>query len=265
MDKTMIAGEPKPHRNGCVQSGAELLSRRAVLFGASATGVLSAVGMSLADESPVVETASPGTPVSAIATRPMLPRRESYAFDIMAFGLVLGRHVLRFEGDDSAFVVHHQIEAEVKPLGIPIYAFDHDSSEHFEAGRLTKFESQTLDGGSSFFVEGDAVEDRFEIRNRKGVFEAPADVMPGSFWTPVCLTREVLIEPKRGRLKQTIVHNTERLMMPASDGERPFTRYTISGILKGYVDYDDDQEWIGCTFETQGTEVSYRPRNGDKS
>ncbi len=235
------------NRPGWPRGGGKI-SRRAFIVGGASAGLLKTAGAPLS-ASPLIK-----------GPLPVPTPRRSFSFDIMGLGLVIGRHDVRIDGTEPAFSVSHRIFAEVAPFGISLYIFDHESTERFVDGRMVELNCRTREGDSTFFLEGEAIGDEFEIRGRKATRRAPADILVGSFWTPVMLTRSHLIEPKRGRLRETVIHSEQRLTERVGGEMRSFTRYVVSGVLKGHVDYDDSQQWIGCAFETKGTDIVYRYR-----
>jgi hypothetical protein len=181
-------------------------------------------------------------------------------FDVFREGEVIGAHEVDFALSGEALSVETRIEVEVRILGVKLFEFRHNGTEVWADGRLQKFDSETLDDDSKFFVVGRAEADGFRMTNRKAVEMAPADIMVASYWTPEIARRRQLIDPQRGRVKEQQLLGKDIVKVLVGSTTVDATRYTISGVSNGWVAYDDRGRWLAAEMNKKGSEILYRAR-----
>jgi len=179
-------------------------------------------------------------------------------FDILMGDDVIGTHQVEFDGFGDDLLVETRIEIEVKFLFLTLFEYSHRSAETWKADRLEAFASNTNDNGRLDSVIGQARDDGFEVRGRKGTILAPADIMVGSFWNPEVISHDLLIDPQKGTLKEQVILDRERTTLSIGGKPRPVTRYRLSSVLDGEIYYDDRGQWVGGNFEKKGTNIRYR-------
>lgn len=181
-------------------------------------------------------------------------------FDIVREGDVIGAHAVDFALSGETLSVTTHIEVEVRILGVKLFEFRHYGTEVWADGRLQKFESETLDDDSEFFVDGRAEADGFRMSNRKAVEMAPADIMVASYWTPEIARRAQLIDPQRGRVREQQLLGKDMVKVAVGSTIVDATRYTISGVNNGWVAYDDRGRWLAAELNKKGSDILYRAR-----
>jgi hypothetical protein len=181
-------------------------------------------------------------------------------FDVIRAGDVIGAHEVDFGLAGDALSVTTRIEVEVRVLNVKLFEFRHNGTEVWADGRLQKFDSETLDDDSKFFVVGRATADGFRMTNRKGVQMAPADIMVGSYWTPEIARETLLIDPQRGRLKEQQLVAKDAIRIPVASASVEAIRYTLTGLTDGWVAYDDRGRWIAAELKKKGSDIQYRLR-----
>lgn len=181
-------------------------------------------------------------------------------FDVLRGDRVVGHHEVDFRVAGSRLQVETRIDVAVSVLAVVVFRYRHLGIETYEGDRLVRFESETDDDGARFRVHGDARPDGFAIATAKGMALAPSDILVGSYWTPRVIEHRLLIDPKRGRVKEQVVSGRERITVAVQGTARAATRYRVSGILTGTVAYDDDGHWVAATLVSKGSEIVYRLR-----
>lgn len=181
-------------------------------------------------------------------------------FDVFREGDVIGAHEVDFALSGEALSVATRIEVEIRILGVKLFELRHNGTEVWADGRLQKFDSETLDDDSKFFVVGRAEADGFRMTNRKAVEMAPADIMVASYWTPEIARRRQLIDPQRGRVKEQQLLGKDIVKVSVGSTTVDATRYTISGVSNGWVAYDDRGRWLAAEMNKKGSEILYRAR-----
>lgn len=232
-----------------------LFSRRRLLVSAAAT-VLAATGGRTAR---TAQTAAPSmVPGAAAALK--AASASPLTFDVVWGGDIIGVHAVRFEVAGDELRVRNTIDLAVTVLWITAFSYLHHSTELWRGGRLVSFESETLDNGRTDTVKGEARNGGFEVAGRKGTLMAPADIIPGTFWNPEIISRDVVLDPKKGTLEEQVVHGRDRIRITVDGKPRTVTRYRLDSILDGAIDYDDQGRWAGAWFKKKGGRVEYRLR-----
>lgn len=181
-------------------------------------------------------------------------------FDVLRAGDVIGSHRVDFGAAQNGLAVRTRIDIEVRVLGVKAFEFRHDSTELWADGRLQKFDSETLDDDREFVVHGVAASDGFQITHKKGSELAPADIMVGSYWTPEIAKQKLLMDAKRGTLKQQRLVSKDTVALMIGNSPVEATRYTLSGLTNGWVAYDRRGRWLSAELKKKGTDILYRLR-----
>jgi hypothetical protein len=226
------------------------VARRRVLSGLGASALAAAVLLGS-------DRAGRAAPA---AVRPTLPASPPppIRFEVLRGSEVIGSHVVDFQGGGSDFSVRTRIDITVRVLGVTAFAFKHDSTERWRDGMLQAFDSKTNDDGGEFFVIGRATADGFKITHRKGEETGPADIMVGSYWTPLIARQAQLIDPQRGRVKEQQLLSTDMLAVPVANNTVEATRYRVVGVTDGWVAYDATGRWLAAELRKKGSDILYR-------
>lgn len=192
----------------------------------------------------------------AVPSVPPFPIR----FDVLRAGDVIGSHRVDFDATQHGLAVRTQIDIEVRVLGVKAFEFRHDSTELWADGRLQKFDSETLDDDSRFFVNGFATTEGFHVTNKKGSELAPADIMVGSYWTPEIARQTLLMDAQRGTLRQQRLVGRETVALVIGSSPVEATRYTLAGLTNGWVAYDRYGRWLSAELKKKGSDILYRLR-----
>ena len=227
------------------------LSRRQALRGL-AGGVL-ATGTLL-----LPAAACGGATAAPVPSRLPASLPPAVRFDVLRGNDPIGSHQVDFQGSINDFSVRTRIDIAVRLLGVTVFVFRHDSTEHWREGRLHTFESKTTDDDSEFFVSGHATVDGFSVTHRKGTELAPADIMVASYWTPSIARQTQLIDPQRGRVKPQQLLGTDTLKVPVAGKPVETSRYEVTGVTEGWVAYDASGRWLAAMVRKKGTDIVYR-------
>jgi hypothetical protein len=181
-------------------------------------------------------------------------------FDVIRAGDVIGSHRVDFVPGEEGYDVRTRIDIEVRVLGLKVFTYNNDSTEVWRGGRLVRFDSETQDDDSKFFVRGRAERDSFRIENRNGVQQAPATIMVASYWTPEIARRTELLDPQRGRVKTQQMLGQDVINLNLANGAIQATRYRLVGITDGWVAYDRQGTWVAAELHKKGSDILYRPQ-----
>lgn len=227
------------------------LGRRSLLRGLAAAAVAAHPMLMLNGDKALAQAAGP---------RPRLPGRNPppILFDVVRNHDVIGTHRVEFQGNPGEFSVRTIIDINVRMLGVTVFVYRHDSTERWKGGLLQAFDSKTTDDDSEFVVTGRAEAGAFRVVNRKGTEMAPADIMVGSYWTPVIAQQSQLIDPQRGRVKPQQLLSADKMSIQAGTNSIQATRYQVTGVIDGWVAYDAGGRWVAAELKKKGADISYR-------
>lgn len=226
---------------------ASMPSRRRVIAGSAAAAAAAALPIGGARSQPISTALLP----SGLA--------EDLTFAVIVAGMTSGSHSVSFHRQADRLIVRNRIDIVVAPLGLRLFEYQHRSEETFVGDRLVEFDSETLDDDSMFRVHGRATAAGFEVIGRRGTATAASDILVASFWTPAIFSRDVLIDPQRGTLKRQTIHEQRAVTVTLAGRPVAATRYRVSGIVAGSVDYGSDGRWLGATFQKKAVDIVYRP------
>lgn len=173
---------------------------------------------------------------------------QSAEFVVLRGGDPIGTHRAEVEvvGDETR--VHVSIALDVAFGPIPLYRYRHDSREIWRDGRLIRLESRTDDDGEMLTLSVRSVPGGLRVDGSKGVFTAPADTVPTSYWTPALAADRPLLDSQIGRLLDVV-------RVPLGPG-----RWRLEGELNLDIAYSPQGRWTGLSFRHKGSDFLYVPR-----
>ena len=187
-------------------------------------------------------------------------------FTVFRGGSEMGHHHTRFSVEDDALRVDIQIRLTATFAGITVFRYTHDSVERWQDGRLVSIDTETYDDGREYRVRGHADGDVFRIlEGRDGPWEAPADIIPTSYWHIGCVRNERLLHTQYG---EPFVVSTQRLgreSITAAGRTIAADRYRLTASLVVDVWYNPADQWAKLAFEARGAQVDYVLDAGDGS
>ena len=136
------------------------------------------------------------------------PSTRDLSFQVMADGMTIGHHRIRFrqEGRDLHALIQVDLAVSLGPL--TLFSLRHRSHEIWREGRLIALETTTDDDGEDFWVSGRATPQGFWIESNRGSHLAPPEAMPASYWHRGSLDSPTLIDTQDGTV---IANRTEFL------------------------------------------------------
>ena len=84
--------------------------------------------------------------------------------------------------------------------------------------------------------------------------------MVGSYWRPEIARQRLLIDPKRGRLKEQHLLAKDKVTVPVGSASVEATRYTVEGLTNGWVACDSGGRWLSAELKAKGSDILYRLR-----
>lgn len=146
----------------------------------------------------------------------------------------VGRHRFTLREADGAREVSSSARMDVKVLGVTVYRYRHEATEHWRGDCLLRLSARTDDGG-----------ERSEVnRTLEGC------AMSFAYWNSAMLARSELLNAQTGRFERITI-------TPLGPG-----RYRLSGTTNPIeLQYSPQGEWIALdTTVAGGRRLSYRLR-----
>lgn len=223
------------------------ITRRSLVAGLAATPLLAAL--------------PGGLPLARAAQMPSLE------FDILRKGSTIGTHRVTAETSAQGLSVGIETDIHVRVLGITAYRYRHEAREDWRrdgAGlRLAALRTRTDDDGEIFTVAGRATADAFRIEGVEGATEAPPEIVPASYWTPLVLERDRLLGTKRGNVFPVRIEARGRETIESAGETIEAERFFIDGDPAVSLWFDDERRIRRLAFETRGEFIDYRLRQMD--
>jgi hypothetical protein len=177
------------------------------------------------------------------------------AFDIIRKGDRIGFHAVNVEETgDGGIRVETRIEMQVKFGPIPVFRYEHVSSELWRDGRLESIESKTDNNGKAESLNVRRAGETLLIDGTRFRGEGPGDAIPSSYWNKAIVNTKTLLDTQNGRLIDVRVENLGETPSPAGSQAE---QHRINGTVNLNLWYDGDR-WVGADFVVRGQALTYR-------
>jgi hypothetical protein len=173
---------------------------------------------------------------------------QSAEFVVLRGGTPIGTHRVEVETAGDETRVHVSIALDVAFGPIPLYRYRHDSQEIWRESRLIKLDSRTDDDGDILTLSVRSIPAGLRVEGSKGVFTAPADTVPTSYWNPALAANRPLLDSQIGRLLDVV-------RVPLGPG-----RWRLEGELNLDIAYSPQGRWSGLSFRHKGADFVYVAR-----
>ena len=177
------------------------------------------------------------------------------AFDIMRKGERIGFHAVNVEdAGDGSLRVETRIEMQVKFGPIPVFRYEHNSSEVWRDGRLESIESTTDNNGKAERLNVRRAGETLLIDGTRFQGEGPGDAIPSSYWNKSIVSTKTLLDTQNGRLIGVTVASLGNTPSPTGATAE---QHRITGSVDLNLWYDGDR-WVGADFVVRGQALTYR-------
>jgi len=121
-------------------------------------------------------------------------------FDIYRNNNHIGKHIYSIEKNGSKLLVKSEINFKIKKFGVVIYKYLLNSTEIFENGVLTQFNSTTQQNKKQKYVNMKLENNQYIIDGSSYKGTAPVNYMPGTWWNHSIVSSKAQISPSSGRI-----------------------------------------------------------------
>ncbi|MFA6021518.1 MAG: DUF6134 family protein [Rhodospirillales bacterium] len=181
----------------------------------------------------------------ALAGMPGVPDDGQLDFTVLRNGSPIGNIQFSFESQASHIIVRIRSRILYTLLSLPLYRYEHDSTEVWSQGRFQTMSSKTNDDGKNLDLDVKATEGGVLATLNGKTERLDQATMPASLWNPATYKADVLVDTSTGK----------RLDI---DGEARGGYFTLSGELKRELRYDESGLLQGVRFTARdGSEIRY--------
>lgn len=193
--------------------------------------------------------------ISFIGASPAGASEFDAAFDIFRKGDRIGFHAVDVaETADGGVRVDTRIAMKVKLGPIPVFAYEHVSTEIWRDGKLQSVESTTDNNGKDETLRVTRDGDVLVIDGTRFKGPAPSDVIPSSYWNKAIVSATTLLDTQNGRLIDVKIANLGKTPSPTGV---PAEQHRLTGSVDLNLWYDGAR-WVGADFVVRGQALTYR-------
>jgi hypothetical protein len=177
------------------------------------------------------------------------------AFDIIRKGDRIGFHAVKVEDtSDGGVRVDTRIEMQVKFGPIPVFRYEHMSTETWRGGVLQSVESRTDNNGKAETLTARREGDVLLIDGTRYKGEGPGDAIPSSYWNKAIVSTRTLLDTQNGRLIDVQIENLGETPSPTG---APAEQHKLTGTVDLNLWYAGER-WVGADFVVRGQALTYR-------
>ncbi len=195
--------------------------------------------------------------LAALALAPSIAAAASLdaAFDIIRKGDRIGFHAVKVEDTgDGGVRVDTRIEMQVKFGPIPVFRYEHVSTETWRDGVLQSVESRTDNNGKAESLTARREGDVLLIDGTRYKGEGPGDAIPSSYWNKAIVSTKTLLDTQNGRLIDVQIENLGETPSPTG---APAEQHKLTGTVDLNLWYQGER-WVGADFVVRGQPLTYR-------
>jgi hypothetical protein len=207
----------------------------------------------------------PATAADVEASPPLPPSLDGRTFDVFLDDREVGRHTFRFDGTPDDFTLRSEAEIRVKIAFVTVFRYEHEATERWVDGCMTRLDSQTDDNGDDIAVTGVARETGFSVESGDGGETWDVDCAWGfAYWNPALPGRERLINPQDGNLLEIAWEDLGGRRITVDGIEIAARAWSLKAEeMDIRLYYDDADRWVGLDSRRDGRLVRYRPAESD--
>ena len=177
------------------------------------------------------------------------------AFDIIRKGDRIGYHAVKVEAaGDGGVRVDTRIEMQVKFGPIPVFRYEHVSTENWRGGVLQSVESRTDNNGKSETLTARREGEALLIDGARYKGEGPGDAIPSSYWNKAIVSTRTLLDTQNGRLIDVQIENLGETTSPSGATAE---QHKLTGTVDLNLWYQGER-WVGAAFVVRGQALTYR-------
>lgn len=143
---------------------------------------------------------------------------EVHRFTVDLDGRDIGTHVFTITREGPEIEVRSAADFRVKVLGVPVYRYRHDATEHWSQGCLVSLDSRTERNGRSSTA-----------RWQSGTGADAQCESAFAYWQPSLLDRPRLLNPETGRFEKASLEGDATRRRLSAESVQVELRYSADG------------------------------------
>lgn len=199
-----------------------------------------------------------GAAGAVAAAGPAVAGDHDATFRILRKGEPIGVHVVDVEPTADGFRVETRISMRVRFGPLPVYRYDHASTEIWRDGVIATIDSRTDDNGKKMTMSLRREGEDLVIAGTGFEGRAPLTATPSSYWNKAVVAATTIVNTQNGEL---IDVETASLGVSAAPDGQPAEHFRLAGTVALDLWYDGAR-WVGSNFTIDGEELTYVLESG---
>jgi hypothetical protein len=169
----------------------------------------------------------------------------------------LGTHVVRWAVQGDTVTANISIDLRARVLFLPVYSYEHRSTETWRNGDLAAIDTRTTDDGEKFSVKGTLQGGSFQVASTRFNGAAPLPLAPSSYWNYASLTKPNWINTQSGAVLKIKIVPAGQEQVRTAKGMVQARKYEVTGDVPITLWYDSANVWVKSRFTVNGTTITY--------
>ena len=187
-----------------------------------------------------------------------VPTDGVLAFDIVRNGEAIGTHTYHFDRSDDRTEVRIKTDINFRLFFIPVYRFEHQSTEVWQDGKLASLESSTNENGTPVKLQVHRDEDSLMVYGEDGNLHVDREIIPASLWNRLVLDRSQTLTTISGNVKKFEVEYVGEKELEVRGKKITTQHFRLTGEFERELWYDKDDVLVGVRFvASDGSTVAY--------
>ena len=187
-----------------------------------------------------------------------VPTDGVLAFDIVRNGEAIGTHTYHFDRSDDRTEVRIKTDINFRLFFIPVYRFEHESTEVWQNGKLASLESSTNENGAPVKLQVHRDEDSLMVYGEDGNLHVDREIIPASLWNRLVLDRSQTLTTISGNVKKFEVEYVGEKELEVRGKKITTQHFRLTGEFERELWYDKDDVLVGVRFvASDGSTVAY--------
>ena len=187
-----------------------------------------------------------------------VPTDGVLAFDIVRNGEAIGTHTYHFDRSDDRTEVRIKTDINFRLFFIPVYRFEHQSTEIWQDGKLASLESSTNENGTPVKLQVHRDEDSLMVYGEDGNLHVDREIIPASLWNRLVLNRSQTLTTISGNVKKFEVDYVGEKELEVRGKKITTQHFRLTGEFERELWYDKDDILVGVRFvASDGSTVAY--------
>jgi hypothetical protein len=175
-----------------------------------------------------------------------MPTQGDWRFQALLDGKPIGTHRFTLSTQDGVSTLRSEASFDVKLLGLTVYRYRHQATEHWRGGCLVGLTSTTDDDGTRFAVQASQHDGALRVSATKGQTAQPAHTLPGcvmtyAYWNPAMRQQGQLLNAQTGRYETVTITALGNDRWRVKGPEQPIE-----------LTYSAQGDWVGLDSKVSG-------------